>query len=688
MEDRKNTQQQAVALPGEVEPELARRRMAQLQQDIERFSVAYYEQDAPLVSDHEFDLLLRELTAWEAAWPQFAAADSPTRRVGGRAVAKFAPRRHAAPLLSLENAFDTADISAFYSRLEKAGLSAPALLAEPKMDGLSLAVTYENGVYRSAATRGDGITGEDVTANVATIHGLPRQLRRSDIPLLIVRGEAYIPKQLFVALNAEREEAGETLFANPRNAAAGSIRQLDPAVTASRGLHVFFYDIVSCEGAQPASQQELLALLDELGLPVNHEARLCHGVTEAEAYLAEMTEKRHRLPYDIDGMVLKLNDIASRARLGSTSKYPRWAIAYKFPPEQAETVVEDIVVSVGRTGALTPTAWLQPVALAGSTISRATLHNEDNIQEKDIRIGDHVLIQKAGDVIPEVVRVLIEKRDGSEQLFAMPQQCPQCGSPVVRRDGEAAHRCTNAHCPARLYEQIVHFAAKPAMDIDGLGPAVVRQLLDASLVHDVADLYHLQQEQLTALPRFGVKSAENLLAAIEKSRTNPLSRLLFALGIRHVGERAGKVLAAHFADIDALMAADQEELVAIDEIGAVIAGSIIDYFAQPANRVLIERLREAGLNLRGEARSDAARPGALHGRTVVISGTLPGIERDAAKARLEAAGAKVSGSVSRRTDYLLLGENPGSKLEKAQELGIAVLDWPSMLALLEGDGDA
>lgn len=664
----------------------AQRYIKQLRADLQRYSDAYYLDDAPLIDDHQFDSLLHELQQLEQAWPQFDEADSPTHLVGGKASARFAPVRHAAPLLSLENAFDEDDIAAFFNRLHKAGIAAPDLLVEPKMDGLSLSITYRNGVYAAAATRGDGSVGEDVTEGVRAIKSLPKKLNRTDISLLTVRGEAYIPKKLFAELNAEREENGEPLFANPRNAASGSIRQLDPQVIAGRNLHVFFYDIIATDGYAPATQQEMLEFFSKLGLPVNDEYRLCHSLSDVESYLSFMAEKRHQLEYDIDGMVLKLNDISSRPMLGATIKFPRWAIAYKFPPEQAETVVDDIIIGVGRTGAMTPSACLKPVFLAGSTISRATLHNEDNIKAKDIRIGDHVLIQKAGDVIPEVASVLKEKRLGNERVFVMPRNCPVCGHPAVRPEGEAAWRCVNIYCPARQYEQIVHFASKKAMDIDGLGPMVVRQLLDAQLIADVADLYKLDAGQLQQLERFGEKSAQKLVAAIAASKRNPLYRLLFALGIRHVGERAARVLSASFTDIDNLMAADIEQLTAIDEIGVIIAESVVSYFDDPQQRALLEKLRECGLNMKGDLPHITGYT-ALSGKTVVISGTLPGLSRDEAKLLLEQAGAKVSSSVSRKTDYLLTGENPGSKLEKANSMNVTIIDWESMQKLISVSTD-
>lgn len=659
---------------------LAQARIDALCEQLNRYNQAYYQEDAPLAEDADYDRLLLELRRLEAEHPQLVRKDSPTQKPGGTASSRFAPAQHARPLLSLDNAFSRDDLQAFYTRLQKAGIEQPLLLVEPKIDGLSLAVTYRDGKFAAAATRGDGTTGEDVSANVGAIHSLPKTLKQP-LPLLVIRGEAYMSKKVFAALNQEREEYGESLFANPRNAAAGSIRQLDPAVTASRNLQFFFYDIIAVEGVAVETQSELLNLLADLGLPVNPEWRQCATLDESWQYLSAITEQRHHLDYDIDGMVLKLDAIPPREAVGATGKFPKWAIAYKFPPEQAETIVEEIVVSVGRTGALTPTACFQPVFLAGSTISRATLHNEDNIRDKDIRLGDHVLIQKAGDVIPEVVRVLTEKRNGTEHAFEMPHTCPACGSTAQREAGEAAWRCLNPRCPGQQYEQIVHFAAKKAMDIDGLGPAVVRQLLDAGLIQDVADLYHLTQSQLLQLERFGEKSAANLLAAIAKSKQNPLSRLLFALGIRHVGERAGKVLARQFADIYSLLSAELEQLTAIHEIGSIIAQSIVSWAANAENCSLVERLAAAGVNVMG-SRERLQHTG-ISGKTVVISGALPGIDRDEARALIEQAGGKVSGSVSGKTDYLLLGEKAGSKLERAQALGVPTISWEEMQQLLE-----
>lgn len=654
-----------------------------LRTELKKHNQAYYEQDSPLISDFEYDMLLRELKMLEQDNPQYASAESPTVKVGGKAGEKFVQVKHPAPLLSLENAFDIGDIAAFIGRLHKAGISDSQFMLEQKMDGLSISVTYINGKLVEAATRGSGVVGENVTANVLTIKALPHTLLKP-IPRLTVRGEVFMPKAAFAALNAEREENDEPLFANPRNAAAGSLRQLDSMVTAERKLDVFLYDIVAGEGFSCDTQHHLLDFLAELGLPVNNERRLCSNITEIEEYINEMTVKRHKLAYDTDGMVIKLNSIAHRDELGVTSKYPKWAIAYKFPPEQAETTVENIIIGVGRTGALTPTAVLNPIKLAGSIISRATLHNEDIIAEKDIRIGDKVMIQKAGDVIPEVVRVNFDKRQATAQPFIMPNICPECGSPAVRIEGEAVRRCQNAACPAKLRELLFHFVSKKAMNIDGLGPAISQLLLDQHLISDIADLYLLRRDQLISLEGLGEKSADNLLGQIELSKQLPLSRLLFGLGIRHVGERAAKVLSRAFADIDQLMAADRADLRNIPEIGDKIADSIIEYFSVPNNRLRIERLRSYGLTLVGEK---SAATGNLIGKVFVLSGTLPNISRDEAKDLIEKAGGKVSSSISKKTDYLLLGENPGSKLEKANTLGVSIIDFDHLMEIIAKGGN-
>ncbi|NLF80533.1 MAG: NAD-dependent DNA ligase LigA [Clostridia bacterium] len=658
----------------------AKARIEHLRREIERHNAAYYLHDAPLISDYDFDRLMLELRDLETQYQQFADLDSPTQKIGGAALPAFAPVRHARQLLSLENASSEADLAAFLSRLTKAGLAEPLFMVEPKMDGLTLSVSFERGRFSLAATRGDGVTGENVTANARVIKAIPARLSEA-VPRLAVRGEAYMDKQAFVRLNERREEAGQPLFANPRNAAAGSLRQLDPSVTAGRKLAIFFYDIIDIEGEAPSSQSGLLERLAAWGLPVNPERRLCRGVKQIMDYIAEMEQKRHDLPYEIDGMVIKLDDIAARNMLGATGKFPRWAVAYKFPPEQRETIVQNIIIGVGRTGAMTPAAVLKPVFLAGSTISHATLHNEDNVRDKDIRIGDTVLIQKAGDVIPEVVRVLREKRTGAEKEFVMPLHCPECGSPGVRLPGEAVRRCLNIDCPARIYESIIHFASKHGMNIDGLGPGLVRRLLDEGLIDDITDLYHLEAAKITALPGFGEISTANLLRAVEQSKGRPLHNLLFALGIRHVGEQAAKILAASFADIDQLMAADAQTLTTIPDIGGVIAQSIVNFFAEQHNVRLIERLREAGVNLREEQKTLGEQP--LAGLNFVISGALANLSRDEAKALIEENGGKVSSSVSRNTSYLLLGENPGSKLDKANALQVPVIELAQLLAMLK-----
>ncbi|MCL1816582.1 MAG: NAD-dependent DNA ligase LigA [Clostridiales bacterium] len=667
--------------------QIAQKRLADLSEEIRRHNRAYYELDAPTVSDADYDRLFRELQELEAAWPDLAAADSPTRRVGGAAVAQFGEVKHHAPLLSLDNAMNKAEVESFLSRLSKAlhGIE-PDLLVEQKMDGLSVAVTYEQGRLTLAATRGNGQTGENVTANVLTIANLPKRLKQP-LPLLSLRGEVFMPHAAFAELNAVRAAAEEALFANPRNAAAGSLRQLDATITAKRKLDIFLYDILAYQGATPAptTQEELLNYLASQGLPINKEYRLLKGTGELLSYIDHCREERHNLPYDTDGLVVKLNDLALRDNLGATARAPRWAIAYKFPPEQAQTQVEDIIIGVGRTGALTPTALLTPVKLAGSTVSRATLHNEDIIKEKDIRIGDTVLIAKAGDIIPEVLRVLTEQRTGVEQPFNMPLNCPECGSPSQRATGEAIRRCPNRACPARLRESLQHFASKKAMDIDGLGPAVLQQLLENDLITDIADLYYLKEEDIAALPRLGAKSAANLIAGLEQSKTLPLSRLLNALGLRYVGEKGGQLLAQSFADIEALQNAGAEELLKIDGLGDKTAQAVADWFADQQNRALIEKLRAAGLNTQGEKPPQG---GALEGQTFVISGALPDISREQATAVIIAAGGKVSGSVSKKTTYLLLGEGGGGKIAKAEKLGVEIIAWDKLTKIINPEVNA
>lgn len=660
----------------------AQQKINELTDQLKLHNRAYYENDAPLISDYEYDMLIKELHDLEAKYPELAAADSPSRYVGGQALAKFAAIQHLKPLLSLDNTFSYEEIAAFISRIAKSsGNPQPAFVLEQKIDGLSVAITYRNGRLQMAATRGDGLVGENVTDNVKTITSLPKRLPEN-LPLLVLRGEVYMPKLSFAALNEEREEAGEPLFANPRNAAAGSLRQLDAAVTASRNLDIFVYDIIASEGVEIATQEQMLCYLQSLGFPVNNERRQLSDFEQITAYIEYCRELRHSLPYDTDGMVLKLNDIGIREEIGYTTKSPRWAFAYKFPPEEAETKVNDIIVGVGRTGVLTPTAILEPVFLAGSTISRATLHNEDLIKDKDIRVGDTVIIHKAGDVIPEVVKSLPDQRDGSEREFVMPQICPECGSAVIREQNYAACRCTNPDCPARLRELLLHFVSKKAMDIDGMGPVVIGQLLAKGRLKDTADIYTLRESDIAPLERLGEKSAANIVAAIEESKKLPPNRLLFALGIRYVGERVAKILIAHYHSIEALMAASPEELTQIEDIGDKIAESVTEYFTSQPNRQRIARLAQYGLKMAEQEQQ--LLDNNLAGLTFVLSGTLPSLTREQAKEMIESHGGKTADSVSKKTSYLLLGENGGSKVAKAQSLNVPIIDEQTLRQMIAG----
>nr|WP_277995853.1 NAD-dependent DNA ligase LigA [Thermanaeromonas toyohensis] len=664
--------------------EEAEKRLKELRKIIAEHDYRYFVLDAPIITDQEYDALMRELLELERRFPELVTPDSPSQRVGGAPRPEFATVRHRQPLLSLSNAFSADDVREFDRRVRELAGRPVDYIVEPKIDGLSVALTYVDGVFTTGATRGDGEVGEDVTANLRTIKVLPLYLRQP-VSRLEVRGEAYMPKVAFARLNEAREEAGEPIFANPRNAAAGSLRQLDPRVTASRTLGLFVYQVLYIEGPGPSTQAEALEYLEAQGFPVNPYRRHCHNIEEVLEVISEWTpEKRAALPYEIDGLVIKVNDLALQRALGATAKSPRWAIAYKFPAEEAITRIRDIIVRVGRTGVLTPTAILDPVRLAGSTVSRATLHNEDIIREKDVRLGDTVVIHKAGDVIPEVIRVLPERRTGEEKEFRMPERCPACGARVVREPGEAAHRCTGGlACPAQVKERIIHFASRSAMDIQGLGPAIISQLLEAGLIRDAADLYYLKVEDLLPLERFAEQSANNLVSAIQKSKNNGLEKLLFALGIRHVGERAARTLARHFGTLDRLKEASFEELTSLPDIGPKIAASIRDFFAEPLNLEVIEKLRRAGVKM--EAAEEREETGPLAGKTFVLTGTLPHLTRQEATELILRAGGKVSSSVSRRTDYVVVGENPGSKYDKARELGIPLLDEEGLLKLVRGE---
>lgn len=659
-----------------------------LRQEIRHNEYLYYVLDAPEITDAEYDRMMVRLRELEARYPDSIPADSPTQRVGGRASSQFTEVRHLEPLLSLGNVFSAEELRAFDERV-RSGLPAGSkveYVMEPKIDGLACSLIYENGKLVRAATRGDGVVGENVTANVRTIRSIPLTLKVPEgeaVPeLLDVRGEVYMPRQAFMRLNEQRAERGESEFANPRNAAAGSLRQLDPQVTASRSLSFFAYYLVG-EGAQP-KHSESLALLARYGFKVSENYKVVENIDEAIKYIGDFNELRQGLAYDTDGAVIKVNDVYQQRILGATGKDPRWATAYKYPPEQAETTLEDIDWRVGRTGVLTPTAVLTPVKLSGSVISRATLHNEDFIRAKDIRIGDRVVINKAGEIIPEVLRVVVEKRTGDEKEVEIPSLCPECGWRVERQGEEAAIRCTNPHCPALGREGLIHFVSRDAMNIDGCGPSVINALLDAGLVRDAADLYSLRKEDLLKLERMGEKSADNLLAALAESKKNELDKLLFALGIRHVGAKVARILATEFGSMEKLQQAQPEELAQIRDIGDKIAESAVTWLNVPANIDLVERLAAAGLTMTfTPPASQEDNP--FFGKTLVFTGTMPTLGRAEAKTMAQDVGAKVSGSVSKKTDYVIAGAEAGSKLEKAQQLGVTVIDEAEFLRMLKGE---
>ncbi|WP_443684396.1 NAD-dependent DNA ligase LigA [Phascolarctobacterium succinatutens] len=659
-----------------------------LRREIRHNEYLYYVLDAPEITDAEYDRMMVRLRELEARYPDSIPADSPTQRVGGRASSQFTEVRHLEPLLSLGNVFSAEELRAFDERV-RSGLPAGSkveYVMEPKIDGLACSLIYENGKLVRAATRGDGVVGENVTANVRTIRSIPLTLKVPDgetVPeLLDVRGEVYMPRQAFMRLNEQRAERGESEFANPRNAAAGSLRQLDPQVTASRSLSFFAYYLVG-EGAQP-KHSESLALLAHYGFKVSENYKVVENIDEAIKYIGDFNELRQGLSYDTDGAVIKVNDVYQQRILGATGKDPRWATAYKYPPEQAETTLEDIDWRVGRTGVLTPTAVLTPVKLSGSVISRATLHNEDFIRAKDIRIGDRVVINKAGEIIPEVLRVVVEKRTGDEKEVEIPSVCPECGWRVERQGEEAAIRCTNPHCPALGREGLIHFVSRDAMNIDGCGPSVINALLDAGLVRDAADLYSLRKDDLLKLERMGEKSADNLLAALAESKKNELDKLLFALGIRHVGAKVARILATEFGSMEKLQQAQPEELAQIRDIGDKIAESVVTWLNVPANIDLVERLAAAGLTMTfTPPASQEDNP--FFGKTLVFTGTMPTLGRAEAKTMAQYVGAKVSGSVSKKTDYVIAGAEAGSKLEKAQQLGVTVIDEAEFLRLLKGE---
>ena len=626
---------------------------------------------------YDFDHTLRRLEELEAKHPELASPDSPTQRVGGAVADGFDEVTHPVPLESLQDVFSLEELEEFGQRVEEALPDGVAYDVEPKVDGLSVALEYENGVFVRGATRGDGRVGEDVTENLRTVRAIPLRLPEA-LPRLIVRGEVYMPKQVFEALNADLEVQGKQPFANPRNAAAGSLRQHDPKIAASRRLDIQVFNIQLAEGKTFQSHTETLDYLKSQRFKVIPHT-LCATIAQVGERIAAIGDGREQYPFDIDGAVVKVNDLSQRSVLGSTAKFPRWAAAYKYPPEQKPSKVVDIVIQVGRTGVLTPKAVVEPVRLAGTTVTNATLHNQDFIAEKDIRIGDTVLVQKAGEIIPEIVAVLKEQRPQGTEPYRFPETCPVCGAPVARDEDGAHIRCTGAECPAQLLRHLTHFASRDAMDIEGLGPAVVESLVNAGLVKGPGDLYALKAEDVANLERMGKKSADNLMAAIARSKENDLSRLLFAFGIRQVGQKAGQVLARQFGSLDALMAADAETLTAVPDIGGITARSIVDWFQSEQSRHLIETLRAAGVNFESHAEPVGD---ALAGKTFVLTGTLEQFTREEAKAMIEAQGGKVSGSVSKKTAYVVAGEAAGSKLRKAQELGIPVLSESDLLTML------
>ncbi|MBQ8930660.1 MAG: NAD-dependent DNA ligase LigA [Oscillospiraceae bacterium] len=644
-----------------------RQQIESLRAEIEKHNHSYYDLDAPTISDFAYDALMRQLKALEKEHPELIVPDSPTQRVGGTAQSTFAPVVHEVPLESLNDVFSFEEVRDFVTRVTQAVPEA-SFVVEPKIDGLSVALYYENGVLVTGATRGDGVTGEDVMENIRTIRSIPQRLENAPAHL-VVRGEVYMPRHVFEELNLQREISGQPLLANPRNAAAGSLRQQDPRVAAERKLDILVFNIQAVRGASFDTHIQTLEYMKQLGFHTI-EYKACRSYEQCVEQIDRIGEERERFDYDIDGAVIKLSSLAQRQVLGSTSKFPRWAAAFKYPPEKKESKVVDIVVQVGRTGVLTPKAVIEPVRLAGTTVTNATLHNQDYIDQLDIRIGDTVLVQKAGEIIPEVLSVNLQKRPAGTVPFVMPETCPVCGSRVTRDEDGAAYRCRGAECPAQRLRNLVHFASRGAMDIDGLGIALSQQLLEAGLVSTPADLYYLDAQSVAALERMGKKSSENLIAAIEKSKQADLSRLLYALGILQVGQSAARAIARHFGTLEAVESATAEELTAVPDIGAVTAENITAWFAEPQSRHLLGRLRQAGVNTL--CREKAAQ-GVLTGKTFVLTGTLSRYTREQAGQIIQSLGGKVSGSVSKKTSYVIAGEAAGSKLTKAESLGVPVL---------------
>ena len=639
-----------------------------LRRELEKHNRLYYVEDAPVISDFEYDMLMQKLKALEAEHPELITPDSPTQKVGGAALSKFEPVRHQVPLESLTDVFSYDELFAFGERMDAAFGGHQKYSVEPKIDGLSMSLEYENGVFVRGATRGDGITGENVTENLRTVRSLPLHIENAP-ERLIVRGEVYMSKAVFEELNAQRELKGEPLLANPRNAAAGSMRQLDPKVAASRKLDIICFNMQYSSDNKYVSHIQTLDAMREMGFPVVP-YKCYENIRDCVERIQWLGENREELPYDMDGAVIKLDSLSQRIAMGSTAKAPRWAVAFKYPPEKKESRVLDIVVQVGRTGVLTPKAIVEPVRLAGTTVSAATLHNQDNIDRLDLRIGDTVLLQKAGEIIPEVLSVNLSKRPEGTVPYVMPAYCPECGSPVIRDEDGAALRCTSPECPAQRLRNIAHFASREAMDIEGLGISVCESLINSGMVKDASDLYYLDAQAVAALERMGDKSAANLMRSIENSKEAGLARLLCAFGIRQVGQKAAKVLASHFADLDSLTAAGEEELTAIPDIGGITAGFIINWFSNPQSKDLIEKLRRAGVSFISKEEKKDDR---FSGMSFVLTGTLSRFTRDEASAIIESFGGKTSSSVSKKTSCVLAGENAGSKLTKAESLGIKII---------------
>lgn len=655
-----------------------KKEIEKLVEELNMHSKKYYVEDNPEISDYEYDMLYRKLEVLEEKYPEFKLSYSPTARVGDAPVSSFDQVSHSVPMQSLNDVFSFEEIIDYDKKIQDDLDNEYCYVAELKIDGLSVSLEYENGLFVRGSTRGDGLIGEDITANLKTINSIPMKLNE-DVTIE-VRGEVYMPKSEFLRINEEKEENGEKLFANPRNAAAGSLRQLDSRITSARKLDIFVFNVQKIENKTFETHSESLEYLKELGFKINPLTKVCKTVNDAISAIEKFGDARAELPYDIDGAVLKIDDLGQRDLLGATVKAPRWAVAYKFPPEQKETTVESIDIQVGRTGVLTPAANLTPVFIAGSTVSRATLHNYDFIKDNDIRVGDRVLIQKAGDIIPEVVKVLKEKRTGNEVCFKMPETCPVCGCVAVREEGEVAYRCTGIECPAQLARKLVHFASRDAMDIEGMGPAVVQQLMDAGLVSSLSDIFTLEFEDLMNLEGFAAQSSNNLISAIENSKKNDLYKLLFGLGIRHIGLKASKLLSAEFRTMERIMSASEEEILKIDDIGKIMAQSLIAFFAQEQNKQEIIKFKELNLNM--ESLSEVKENSNFSGKTFVLTGTLPTMGRKEATELIEQNGGKVSSSVSKKTDYVVAGEEAGSKLTKAQSLGIKIIDEEQLKSLI------